>query len=74
MTTGALTLTAKTKTGAGTAGARAKRAKKEAPTTGISGGPPMVQQLVWQQFDDAEKLEELRLYRPAAFQALPEAP
>ena len=28
----------------------------------------------WQQFDDAEKLEELRLYRPAAFQALPEAP
>ena len=28
----------------------------------------------WQQFDDAEKLEELRLYRPAVFQALPEAP
>jgi glycosyltransferase involved in cell wall biosynthesis len=28
----------------------------------------------WQQFDDAEKLQELRLYRPAAFQALPEAP
>ena len=28
----------------------------------------------WQQFDDAEKLEELRLYRPAALQALPEAP
>jgi glycosyltransferase involved in cell wall biosynthesis len=28
----------------------------------------------WQQFDDAERLAELRLYRPAAFQALPEAP
>jgi glycosyltransferase involved in cell wall biosynthesis len=26
----------------------------------------------WQQFDDAEELEELRLYRPAIFQALPE--
>ena len=28
----------------------------------------------WQQFDDADTLEALRLYRPAAFQALPEAP
>jgi glycosyltransferase involved in cell wall biosynthesis len=28
----------------------------------------------WQQFDDAEELEELRLYRPAIFRALPEAP
>jgi glycosyltransferase involved in cell wall biosynthesis len=27
----------------------------------------------WQQFDDAEKLEELRLYRPAIYRALPEA-
>jgi glycosyltransferase involved in cell wall biosynthesis len=26
----------------------------------------------WQQFDDAEELEALRLYRPAIFQALPE--
>ena len=26
----------------------------------------------WQQFDDAEQLEELRLYRPAIFQALPQ--
>jgi glycosyltransferase involved in cell wall biosynthesis len=27
----------------------------------------------WQQFDRASELEELRLYRPAAFKALPEA-
>jgi len=26
----------------------------------------------WQQFDSAQDLEELRIYRPAAFQALPE--
>ena len=28
----------------------------------------------WHQFDAAQELEELRLYRPAVFQALPEAP
>jgi glycosyltransferase involved in cell wall biosynthesis len=28
----------------------------------------------WQQFDAAQELEELRLYRPAVFNALPEAP
>jgi glycosyltransferase involved in cell wall biosynthesis len=28
----------------------------------------------WQQFDNAIALEELRLYRPAIYQALPEAP
>ena len=28
----------------------------------------------WQQFDAAEELEELRLYRPAVYQALPSAP
>ena len=28
----------------------------------------------WSQFDAAQELEELRLYRPAAYQALPEAP
>jgi hypothetical protein len=26
----------------------------------------------WRQFDSAQDLEELRIYRPAAFQALPE--
>ena len=28
----------------------------------------------WGQFDAAQELEELRLYRPAIYQALPEAP
>ena len=28
----------------------------------------------WRQFDEAEKLEELRQYRPAAYRALPAAP
>jgi glycosyltransferase involved in cell wall biosynthesis len=28
----------------------------------------------WQQFDQAEALEEIRMYRPSAFQALPSAP
>jgi hypothetical protein len=28
----------------------------------------------WHQFDAAQELEELRLYRPAVFKALPEAP
>ena len=28
----------------------------------------------WQQFDDAEALEEVRLYRPSAYKALPDAP
>ena len=28
----------------------------------------------WQQFDAAEELEELRLYRPSIYKALPEAP
>jgi hypothetical protein len=27
----------------------------------------------WQQFDAAEELEELRLYRPAIYKALPES-
>ncbi|MDQ3071394.1 MAG: glycosyltransferase family 4 protein [Acidobacteriota bacterium] len=28
----------------------------------------------WRQFDEAERLEELRQYRPAAYRALPQAP
>ena len=28
----------------------------------------------WRQFEEAERLEELRQYRPAAYRALPEAP
>ncbi len=28
----------------------------------------------WGQFDAAQELEELRLYRPAIYQALPETP
>jgi hypothetical protein len=28
----------------------------------------------WHQFDAAQELEELRMYRPAIFKALPEAP
>jgi hypothetical protein len=28
----------------------------------------------WGQFDAAQELEELRLYRPAIYQALPPAP
>jgi glycosyltransferase involved in cell wall biosynthesis len=37
------------------------------------GAAPDVAFDFWQQFDDAAELEELRLYRPAAFKALPEA-
>jgi hypothetical protein len=28
----------------------------------------------WHQFDASEQLEEIRMYRPGAFKALPEAP
>jgi L-malate glycosyltransferase len=34
--------------------------------------PPRVAYDFWQQFDAAEELEELRIYRPSAHQALPE--
>src|SRR5260370_1510418 len=33
--------------------------------------PPRVTFDFWHQFDAAEQLEEIRLYRPAAFKALP---
>ncbi len=35
---------------------------------------PRVASDFWQQFDAARELEELRLYRPAIYKALPEAP
>ena len=34
---------------------------------------PRVAYDFWQQFDIAEELEEIRIYRPSAFNALPEA-
>jgi hypothetical protein len=37
-------------------------------------GSPRVAFDFWHQFDASEALEELRLYRPASFAALPEAP
>jgi glycosyltransferase involved in cell wall biosynthesis len=43
---------------------------------GLNGprrGMPRVAFDFWQQFDTSERLEELRMYRPAAFKALPEA-
>jgi glycosyltransferase involved in cell wall biosynthesis len=36
--------------------------------------PPDVTFDFWQQFDAAQELEELRLYRPGIYKALPEAP
>jgi hypothetical protein len=37
-------------------------------------GAPCVTYDFWQQFDAAERLEEVRKYRPSAFKALPEQP
>jgi glycosyltransferase involved in cell wall biosynthesis len=37
-------------------------------------GRPVVTVDFWQQFDAAERLEEIRQYRPSAFKALPEEP
>jgi hypothetical protein len=37
-------------------------------------GQPHVAFDFWHQFDAAEGLEEIRLMRPSAFKALPEAP
>jgi glycosyltransferase involved in cell wall biosynthesis len=37
-------------------------------------GAPRVAADFWQQFDAAERLEEIRQFRPSAFRALPEAP
>jgi hypothetical protein len=36
--------------------------------------PPDVTWDFWRQFDEAEQLEELRQYRPAAYRGLPPAP
>jgi hypothetical protein len=36
--------------------------------------PPHVAFDFWGQFDAAQELEELRMYRPAIYQALPEGP
>jgi hypothetical protein len=41
---------------------------------GPRADPPKVTYDFWAQFDAAQELEELRLYRPAAYQALPPRP
>ncbi len=37
-------------------------------------GAPHVAFDFWHQFDASEELEEIRMYRPGAFKALPERP
>ena len=59
-------------------GRRTSPARCSASSIGSSARPrapaPHVAFDFWEQFDAAQELEELRLYRPAIYQALPAAP